>query len=182
MIHLLLFALLTAAPQQREFLTSAEIELIREAQEPDDRMKAYVDFARVRLDSMDKELEKKESAERGGKLHDLLYQYDRIVDAIDDVVDLAHTKHVFIRKGLDWAVRGETEFLKRLQTLEEKHTKDAEEYKFMLHQALETTQSSLEDLKERLSKLPADKKLEKKIEKEAQQEEKARKKNEKPPE
>ena len=103
-------------------------------------------------------------------------------DVIDDVVEFAATKHVFIRKGLDAAVRAQPEFLKRLQAVEEKHAKDLEEYRFMLHQAIETTQASLDDLKERLGKIPADKKVQKELDKEAKQEEKSRKKNEEPPE
>ena len=164
--------------QQREFLTPDEIDQVREAQEPPDRMKLYVLFARTRLERIEKEMGKA-SKDRGGMVHDLLYDYDRLIDAIDDLAALAKTKTVLsMRKGLDAAVRAEPEFLKRLKDLQDKNPTDLEEYRYILQQAIDSTQDSYDDLKEQLAKLPADKKEDKKLEKEAQQEEKERRKNE----
>jgi hypothetical protein len=120
----------------------------------------------------------KSSADRGGLIHDLLYKYDQIIDAIDNVAALGETKRAMMRKGLDAAVRAEPEFIKRLKELEAKNPKDLEEFRYMLTQAIETTQDSLEDLKDQYAKLPADKKEEKRMEKEAQKEERERIKNE----
>ncbi len=162
---LLAVCLLLAGPllsqQRKEFLSPTEIDLVREAQEPADRVKLYVKFAQVRLDAMDKELEGN-SADRGVNIHDLLYEYGRIIDAIDDQADLAITKRALLRKGLELAVKEEPHFVKRLQALEAKNPKDIEEYRFILRQALETTQDSLESLRAYLSKLPPDRKAEKK--------------------
>jgi hypothetical protein len=83
-----------------------------------------------------------------------------------------------MRKGLDAAVRAEPEFLKRLKDLQNKNPKDLEEYRFILQQAIDSTQDSYDDLKEQLAKQPADKKEEKKLEQEAQKEEKERRKDE----
>ena len=183
LFNLLLAACLLAgagAAQRREFLTPAEVDEVREAQEPADRMKLYVQFARVRLDTLDKEMAK-ESAERGAVLHDLLYEYDRIIDALDGMAELGISKRALVRRGLDAAVRAEPEFLKRLQALEAKNPKDLEDYRFILRQAIESTESSLVELRTQLGKLPADKKEDRRLEKEAQKEEQKRKKNEKPP-
>jgi hypothetical protein len=174
---LLTLAALGAAAQRREFLTPDEIFQVREAQEPADRMKLYVEFARARLDRIDKEM-LKPSADRAAMIHDLLQQYDQIIDAIDNVAELGQAKRALLRKGLDAAVRAEPEFIKRLKDLEAKNPKDLEEFRFMLQQAIETTEDSLEELKEQYSKLPADKKEEKRLEKEAQKEERERLKNE----
>lgn len=163
--------------QRREFLSPDEIAEIREAQEPPDRMKAYVQFARVRLDRIEKEMVKP-SKDRGGLLHDLLYQYDQIIDAIDNVAALGETKRAMMRKGLDAAIRAEPEFIKRLKDLETKNPADLEEFRYMLQQAIETTQDSLEDLRDQYAKLPEDKKEEKRLEKEAQKLERERIKNE----
>jgi len=144
-------------------------------------MKAYVSFARARLDRIEKEMAKT-SADRGVLIHDLLYQYDQIIDAIDNVAALGETKRAMMRKGLDAAVRAEPEFIKRLKDLEAKNPKDMDEFRYMLTQAIETTQDSLEELKDQYAKLPEDKKeakrLEKEAQKEAQKEERERLKNE----
>ncbi len=167
----LLVAALGALAQQREFLSEAEIDQVREAQEPSDRIRLYVTFAKVRLDALDKELAR-ESPERAGSIHDLLYEYDRLVDAIGDTVDIAASKHALVRKGLAVAVREMPGFLKRLEALEGKNPKDIEEYRFILEQATETTRSSLEDFKAELNKLPLDRKAEKELEKEERKQQK----------
>jgi len=173
----LVLAVVCSWAQRREYLSPEEIDEIREAQEPADRMKAYVQFARARLDRIEKEMVKP-SADRGGLIHDLLYQYDQIIDAIDNVATLGEIKRFLMRKGLDAAIRAEPEFLKRLKDLEAKNPKDVEEFRYMLQQAIDTTQDSLEELKDQYAKLPADKKEEKRLEKEAQKEERDRIKNE----
>ncbi len=160
-----LAASVAASAQQREFLSDTEIDQVREAQEPSGRIRLYVQFAKDRLDALDKQLAQ-ESAQRAGAVHDLLYEYDRIVDAIGDTVDLAATKHALVRKGLAVAVKEVPEFLKRLRAVEAKNPKDIEEYRFILEEAIETTQSGLEDFKGELAKLPLDRKAEKELEKE----------------
>jgi hypothetical protein len=167
--------------QRREFLSGEEINLVQEAQEPNDRLKLYAQFARVRLDAIDKEMAKemsKANAQRGDAIHDLLYEYERIIDALDDVASLAETKRALVRRGLDTAVRAEPEFLKRLQALEDKNAADHDTYRFALSEAIESTKSSLEELRKLLAKQPTDKKLEKEIEKEAAKDAKERKKSE----
>ena len=154
------------AEQQREFLTSPEVDQVREAQEAADRIKLYVKFAQVRLDTLDKELAEQPSS-RAIAIHDMLYEYGRIMDAIDDVAESATAKRALVRKGLETVVKEAPGFLKRLKALEAKNPKDIEEYRFILRQAMETTESVLEGLREQLSKLPPDRKTEKQQEKEA---------------
>jgi hypothetical protein len=168
------------ASQRRDFLNPVEIDQVREAQEPAERMKLYVQFARARLDSVERELGQ-ESEKRGLTVHDLIEEYVRIIDAIDDLTELGVTKRALLRRGLDAVVRAEPEFLKRLQALETRNPKDIQEFRFVLSQAIETTQDSLESSRETLKKQPADKKLEKQLEREAQKEEERRRKNEPPP-
>lgn len=162
------------ASQRREFLTPTEIDQVREAQEPQERLKLYVTFARIRLDAIDKEMAR-ESRERAEAVHDLLSEYDRIIDALVDTAERAVEQRILARKAMELAVKEAPEFLKRLQALEAKNPKDIEEYRFILRQAVETTESSLEDLRGYLGKLPADPKAEKGREKEREKETKKRK-------
>jgi hypothetical protein len=159
--------------QRREFLRGDEVEQVREAQEPNDRLKLYALFARDRLDRIDKALVGKASEERGAVIHDLLYEYQQIIDALDDVADLAGTKRDLVRKGIDAVVRAEPDYLKRLQAIEDKNPSDRETYRFALKEAIDSTQSSLEESKKLLAKQPAPSKGElKKEEKEREADEK----------
>lgn len=171
--------------QTREFLTDAEIDQVREAQEGNDRMKLYVQFARARLDWIEKELaatgkSAKPAEERGDRIHDLLYEYGKILDAIDDLSDLWQSQRIMMRKGVAFVVHAEPELLKRLQAIEEKNPPDRETYRFVLSEAIEGTESSLEEMKKILGKLPTDKKMEKEIEAEQKQDEQDRKKSNPP--
>ncbi len=162
------------AAQAREFLTDNEVDQAREAQEPNDRMKLYVQFARARMDSIEKELIKAVTEERTNRIHDFLYEYGKILDAIDSLTDQAATQKVAMRKGVAFVAHAEPELLKRLQAIDEKNPPDREMYRFVLSEAIENTESSLEEIKKILGKLPTDKKLEKEIEAEQKQDEQDR--------
>jgi hypothetical protein len=167
--------------QTREFLTESEIDQVREAQEGNDRMKLYILFARARLDGIEKELAATGKAakpleERGARIHDLLYEYGKILDAVDDLSDIAKTQKVAMRKGVAFVAHNEPELLKRLQAIDEKNPPDREAYRFVLNEAIESTEASLDEIRKTLGKLPTDKKLEKEIEAEQKQDEQDRKK------
>jgi hypothetical protein len=81
-----------------------------------------------------------------------------------------------MRKGVAFAVHAEPEMLKRLQAIDDKNPPDREAYRFVLSEAIESTESSLEEMKKLLGKIPTDKKLEKEIEAEQKQDDEDRKK------
>jgi hypothetical protein len=181
LLGLCLFCGAWLAAQTREFLTDREIDQVREAQEGNDRMKLYVQFARARLDGIEKELTATGKAakpleERGARIHDLLYEYGKILDAIDDLSDLWKTQRIMVRKGVSFVVHAEPELLKRLQAIDESNPPDREAYRFVLNEAIEGTESSLEETKKILGKLPTDKKMEKEIEADQKQDDQDRKK------
>jgi hypothetical protein len=185
----LLLCLLLAAPAaaQHDFLTADEIDQIKEAQEPNLRLKLYADFARLRIDLVHNLLGKDKPG-RSILIHDTLEEYAKILDAIDTVADSAAARHTDIAVGLAAVAAAEKATLPVLKQIETSKPKDLERYEFALTQAIDTTADSLdlaeEDLGKRAGEVEQRQEAQKKaadarmspIEKEGQQADEAKKK------
>lgn len=149
----LLWCLVLAAPLwgQRDFLTADEASQIREAQEPNERLKLYAKFAKERV-QMVQNLLSKDKAGRSILIHDALEDYSKILDAIDDVTDDALLRKLEVKLGLEAVVSTEKQALPMLQKVQNGQPKDLARYDFALKQALETTQDSLQTSQEDLGK------------------------------
>jgi hypothetical protein len=168
----LICCLLLAGPlaAQRDFLTEAEIDRVREAQEPNARLALYASFARERVDLV-KSLLSKDKAGRSALIHDALDDYSKILDAIDDTADDAAVRKQDIRKGMNAVENAEEQMLPALRKFKSSQPKDLERYAFALDQAIETTSDSLDasrqDLGERALDIEARQNREKKQAEEA---------------
>jgi hypothetical protein len=163
----LLLTLLAATPlpAQRDFLTADETDQVRVAQDPNDRLKLYVHFAKQRLNIAQSMLSK-EKAGRSILVHDALEDYSQIIDAIDTVADDALKRKMDIREGMAAVAADEKELLDGLEKIQDKQPKDMARYEFVLKQAIETTRDSLdlsqEDMAARASAVQAQQEKEKK--------------------
>lgn len=153
-LALLIFAALPAFPQ-RDFLTPAEVDQVREVQEPNDRLKLYVYFARQRLDQV-QHLVIEDRAGRSVLIHDLLDQYTQIIDAIDTVADDALERKVNIEAGMKAVTSAEKEILPVLEKVRDSQPKDLGRYQFALSQAIDATRDSLEVSSQDLDKRGAE--------------------------
>jgi len=147
---LLMLPIAAALYGQKDFLTEDEIERVRLIQEPNERLKLYLVFARQRVDQLE-QLFSKEKAGRSVLIHDLLDQYAKIIEAMDIVTDDALKRGLLVEEGVLVVVKAEQDLLKKLEKFAELEAKDLSRYEFVLTSAIEITRDSIESSQEDLA-------------------------------
>jgi len=151
--------------QDRDFLTPDEVDQVREAQEPNDRLALYVHFAKQRMDLIQQHLAKDKPG-RSIFIHNTLEDYSKIIEAMDSVSDDALRRSLPVDKGTGAVLNAEKDFLDQLNKIQDSEPKDMDRYKFVLDEAIDTTSDSrelsLEDSKKRGGDLAAEDAKEKK--------------------
>jgi hypothetical protein len=145
-----IFAMLASATPvlaEKDFLTEDEIEKVREAQLPNDRLKLYALFAKQRLDQLQRLLEK-EKRGRSLTVRELLEDYSSIIDAIDTVSDDALKRGIDITEGTVSVTTSEKGFLTQLQKIEGRNLADIDLYQVALKEAIASTSDSIDLAKE----------------------------------
>jgi hypothetical protein len=150
--------------QERDYLTADEVDRIREAQEPNERLKLYIEFARQRL-ALTQQYLSKEKPGRSALIHDALDDYTHIIEAIDTVADDALVRKLPVDIGMKLVATAEAEMLTTLQKIEDAAPKDLARFEFVLKGAIDTTSDSKElseeDLHTRAGELATQEKKEK---------------------
>jgi hypothetical protein len=141
LIAALLFFPLQA--QEKDFLTADEVDQVRLVQEPNERLKLYMHFAKQRLDQIESLL-KQNKPGRSGLLHDLLGEYTKIIDAADAVTDDALRRKIDLTLGVKAIADAEKDLLPRLEKIRDSAPKDVARYELALENAIVTTSDSLE--------------------------------------
>jgi hypothetical protein len=142
-IFVLILAGASAALAQRDFLTNDEIEKVREAQEPNERLKLYILFARQRMDQL-QQLLSKDKKGRSLAARELLEDYSKIIDAIDNVSDDALKHKAALSEGATAVSAAEKKFLAQLQKIQSSSPADLDLYKVSLEEAILATNDSIE--------------------------------------
>ena len=146
---LLFLPALTLAQRHRDPLTQPEIQQIRDTSwEPRLRLPLYVQFARSRLIKLEEVRNDPKAKDRAKQTHDLLDDFQLLYDELNDNIDTYVERKNDIRKPLKTIVEADTEFQAKLRALKDAagvSGSEAQQYTFVLDNAIETVDSSAED-------------------------------------
>jgi hypothetical protein len=154
---LALFLLLSSAlaQRQRDPLTDPEIDQLRDtALEPYLRLKLYVGFARARLAALEQARSDPKTTDRGLATHDRLQDFLDVYDELNDNIDTYVERKSDLRKALKAVIEADTEFQAKLRALRDDATtkkEDAAHYEFLLSNALDTLDGSVQDHRDLLT-------------------------------
>lgn len=142
-------AMAGAQVRQREALAPAEIDQLRDsAMYPDVRLKLYTQFARARLVSLEQMRNDPKATGRGQQIHDRLQEFLDIYDELSQNVDNFNDRKEDLRKPLRAVIEADNEFQAKLLALKsagDVRAKEAEQYRFLLDNALQAVGNGAED-------------------------------------
>jgi len=137
------------AQRHRDPLTQQEIGQVRDTSwEPKLRLPLYLEFARARLVKMEEIRSDPKTKDRAKQTHDLLDDFQLLYDELNDNVDTYVERKNDIRKPLKLIVEADTEFQAKLRALKDAagvRPAESQQYEFVLNNAIETVDSSVED-------------------------------------
>jgi chromosome segregation ATPase len=143
------------AQRRRDPLTPLEADQLRDAaQEPIDRLKLYIEFARTRLASLEQMRADPKVTDRAQQTHDRLQDFLDVYDEMNDNIDTFVGRKSDLRKPLKSVIEADTEFQAKLRALKsslDTNKDDAKQYDFLLTSVLETVDSSLVDHRQLLN-------------------------------
>ncbi len=143
------------AQRHRDPFTQAEIDQIRDTSwEPELRLPLYVQFARARLVGMEEMRADPKTKNRAQQTHDKLDDFLLIYDELNDNIDTYVDRKNDIRKPLKLVIDADTEFQAKLLALRDAAGVSPEEFKqyeFVLSNALDTVDSTVDDHKQTLA-------------------------------
>ena len=151
MTGILLLALTVPALAQRHHdpLTGAEIDQIRDTSwEPKQRLPLYVQFARARLVKLEQMRSDPKTTNRAQQTHDLLDDFQQLYDELNDNIDTYVDRRDDIRKPLKTILDADTEFQAKLLALRDAAgvpKQEAQQYEFVLTNAIEAVNDATED-------------------------------------
>src|SRR3984957_13491788 len=137
------------AQSHHDPFTSAEIDQIRDASwEPQQRLALYLKFARARLVALEQMRSDPKKKDRAQETHDRLDDFLLIYDELNDNIDTYVDRKNDIRKPLKLIIDADTEFQAKLLALRDAAgvlPEEAKQYEFVLTNALDTVDGSVEE-------------------------------------
>jgi hypothetical protein len=146
---ILMAGAMASAQRHRDPFTRAEIDQIRDVSwEPQQRLALYVKFARERLVAMETARNDPKIKNRAQLTHDKLDDFSLIYDELNDNIETYIDRKNDIRKPLKMIIDADGEFQAKLLALKnaaDVPAAEANQYEFVLGNALDTLNESVED-------------------------------------
>jgi len=141
-----------AGDRRRDPMTAAETDQIREAADkPEKRFHLFISFAKARLVTINQlRSDPKLAQGRGQQIHDLLEDFQSLVDETETNLDDYREKKADLIKPLTELVEAESDWKLRLRTLKEAQAPEAKDYEFILQNAIETVNDSSDSARKEL--------------------------------
>src|ERR1700674_1508645 len=137
------------AQRRRDPLNPLEQDQLRDAaQEPGERLKLYIQFARTRRTSLEQIRSDPKVTDRAPQTRDRLQDFLDVYDELNDNIDTFVERKADLRKPLKVIIESDTEFQAKLRALKSSanaNKDEAKQYDFLLTSVLDTIDSSVQD-------------------------------------
>jgi uncharacterized coiled-coil DUF342 family protein len=140
---------------RREPLNPKEIDALRDAaQEPEARIKLYIQFARDRLLALEQMRADPKVTDRAQQTHDKLQNFLDVYDELNDNIDTFVERRADLRKPLKAVIEADTEFQAKLRALKaavDASSGEAQKYQFLLDNLVDTVDGGTQDHRQLLA-------------------------------
>jgi hypothetical protein len=154
---MLAILLLSAALAQRrnDPLTPTEEDQLRDAaQEPSERIKLFIQFARTRLTALEQVQVDPKVADRAQQTRDQLQNFLDVYDELNDNIDTFVERKADLRKPMKSVIDADTEFQAKLRALKssaDAKKNEVKQYDFLLTNVLDAVDTGLQDHRQLLT-------------------------------
>jgi hypothetical protein len=135
-------------------LNDQEIDKLRDtAQEPEERLKLYIEFARTRLDRMQQVHADPKATDRESQTRDALQAFLDVYDELSTNVDTYADRGSDLRKALKPVIEADTEFGAKIRAFKSSlgNTQEARDDDFLIGSALEAVDAGAKDHRDLLA-------------------------------
>ena len=155
-LALVMLLLSTAwAQRRRDPLNPLEEDQLRDAaQDPAERLKLYIVFARTRLTSLEQMRADPKVTDRAQQTRDRLQNFLDVYDELNDNLDTFVERKVDLRKPLKAVIEADTEFQAKLRALKssvDANKDESKQYDFLLTNVLDAVDGGVQDHRQLLN-------------------------------
>jgi hypothetical protein len=143
------------AQRRRDPLNPLEEDQLRDAaQDPAERLKLYIVFARTRLTSLEQMRADPKVTDRAQQTRDRLQNFLDVYDELNDNIDTFVERKTDLRKPLKAVIEADTEFQAKLRALKssvDANKSESKEYDFLLTNVLDAVDGGVQDHRQLLN-------------------------------